>query len=320
MITPHLTALPHGITCIDTGLSRPRMVAAYLLQHGGRAAIIETGVANTVPRILNALSNRGVAPADVQYVIPTHVHLDHAGGAGALMQLFPEARLVVHTRGARHMIDPAKLWAGSVEVYGEDMLDRVYGRPVPVDESRVIVAGDGHELEIAGRVLKFIDTPGHARHHFSVWDETSRGFFSGDTFGISYRETDSARGAFLMPTTTPVQFDPPAWHASIDRYLTFVPERMFLTHFGMVEGVTTLADALRRGLDDYVAIAEKLATAPDRATKMQAALMQYTLDGLRAHRCPLPEPALRGMLASDMELNARGLDVWLGNRVPRAIF
>ncbi len=311
MITPHLTALPHGITCIDTGLFRPRMAAAYLLQHGGSAAIIETGVTNTVPRILNALSNRGVAAGDVQYVIPTHVHLDHAGGAGALMQAFPNAQLVAHPRGARHLIDPAKLWAGSVDVYGEDRLERVYGRPVPVDGARVIVAGEGHELELAGRVLKFIDTPGHARHHFSVWDATSRGFFSGDTFGISYRETDSERGAFLMPTTTPVQFDPPAWHTSIDRYLTFQPERMYLTHFGMVEDVIALADSLRQGLEDYVAIAAQLAAEPDRVKKMETALMQYTLKGLRAHRCPLPEPTLRGLLTMDMALNAQGLDRYL---------
>lgn len=313
MITPHLTTLSHGITCIDTGLFRPRMAASYLVQHGGTAAIIETGVTNTVPRILNALSNRGVAPADVLYVIPTHVHLDHAGGAGALMQAFPTAQLVVHPRGVRHMIDPSKLWAGSVEVYGEDKLERVYGRPVPVDEARVIVADDGHEVELAGRVLKFMDTPGHARHHFSVWDEASRGFFSGDTFGISYRETDSALGAFMMPTTTPVQFDPPAWHASIGRYLTFKPERMFLTHFSMVENVTALADMLRRGLDAYVAIAESLAGEPEREKKLTAALMLHTLAELRTHRCPLPEPTLRGLLTMDMELNARGLDRWLEN-------
>lgn len=314
MITPHLTALPHGITCIDTGLFRPRMAASYLLQHGGKAAIIETGVTNTVPRILNALGNRGVAREDVLFVIPTHVHLDHAGGAGALMREFPDARLVVHPRGARHMIDPSKLWAGSVDVYGEDMLERVYGRPVPVDEARVVVAGDGHEVELAGRVLTFIDTPGHARHHFSVWDETSRGFFSGDTFGISYRETDSDRGAYLMPTTTPVQFDPPAWHASIDRYLSFRPERMFLTHFSMVENVMVLAEALRRGLDAYVAISEKLAAEPDRKKKLEMALLEHTLRDLREHRCPLPEPTLRGLLKLDMELNAQGLDIWLASR------
>ena len=314
MITPHLTALPFGITCIDTGLFRPRMAAAYLLQHNGKAAMVETGVTNTVPRILNALSNRDVAPEDVLFVIPTHVHLDHAGGAGALMQRFPNARLIVHPRGARHMTDPARLWAGSVEVYGEDMLDRVYGRPLPVDTERLIIAADGFEIDLAGRPLNFIDTPGHARHHFSVYDETSRGFFSGDTFGISYRETDSAQGAFMMPTTTPVQFDPEAWHQSLDRYLTFKPERMYLTHFSMVEGIPALAGALHRALDDYVTMACQFAQDEKRDQKLRAALLQYTLNGLRRHNCPLPEPTLRGLLDLDMNLNTQGLGIWLDSQ------
>ena len=311
MITPHLTALPFGITCIDTGLFRPRMAACYLLQHNGKAAIIETGVTNTVPRVLNALSNKDVAPADVLFVIPTHVHLDHAGGAGALMHQFPNARLIIHPRGARHMIDPSRLWTGSMDVYGEDLLDRVYGRPVPVDEARVTIAADGFETDLAGRVLKFIDTPGHARHHFSVYDEMSRGFFSGDTFGISYRETDSAQGAFMLPTTTPVQFDPQAWHQSLDRYLTFKPARMYLTHFSMVEGIPALADALRRAIDEYAIMGRKLAHEENRDQKLKAALLQYTLDGLRRHQCPLPEPTLRGLLDMDMALNTQGLEVWL---------
>jgi glyoxylase-like metal-dependent hydrolase (beta-lactamase superfamily II) len=311
VITPHLTTLPAGITCIDTGLFRPRLAAAYLLQHQGKAAIIETGVTNTVPRVMNALSNKGVAPEDVLFVIPTHVHLDHAGGAGALMQKFPNARLIVHPRGARHMIDPSKLWAGSVDVYGEDMLERAYGRPVPVEETRVTMADDGFELDMAGRMFKFIDTPGHARHHFSIYDEMSRGFFSGDTFGMSYRETDSALGAFMLPTTTPVQFDPEAWHHSLDRYLTFKPERMYLTHFSMVEGIPALAAALHRALDDYVAMARRFAQDEKRSQKLRAALLQYTLEGLRAHQCPLPEPTLRGLLDMDMNLNTQGLGIWL---------
>lgn len=311
MITPHLTSLPFGITCIDTGLIRPRMAAAYLLQHNGKAAIIETGATSTVPRVLNALRNRDVAAEDVLYVIPTHVHLDHAGGAGALLREFPNARMIVHPRGARHLIDPAKLWAGSVAVYGEQKLEQAYGRPVPVAEERVVDAPDGFELDIAGRVLRFLDTPGHARHHFSVYDDMSRGFFSGDTFGISYRETDSAQGAFIMPTTTPVQFDPPAWHASLDRYLTFNPQRMFLTHFAMVEDIVALAGHLRRALDDYVSIALRYKDDEARFLKLKSSLLQHALDGLRAHRCPLPEPALRGLLEMDMDLNAQGLEVWL---------
>jgi glyoxylase-like metal-dependent hydrolase (beta-lactamase superfamily II) len=314
MIAPHLIPLPAGITCIDTGLFRPRMAAAYLLQHKDKAAIVETGVTNTVPRVLNALRNRDVSFEDVLYVIPTHVHLDHAGGTGKLMQEFPNARLVIHPRGARHLIDPSKLWAGSMEVYGEDTLERIYGRPVPVAKERVIEAPDGFELDVAGRMLKFIDTAGHARHHFSVYDEQSRGFFTGDTFGVSYRETDSERGAFMIPTTTPVQFDPQAWHASLDRYLSFRPQRMFLTHFAMVENIEMLTGSLRRALDDYVAIALSFRDQAARREKLKAALLTYSLNGLREHRCPLPEPALRGLLEMDMDLNAQGLEVWLASR------
>jgi glyoxylase-like metal-dependent hydrolase (beta-lactamase superfamily II) len=182
---------------------------------------------------------------------------------------------------------------------------------VPVDAARVMQAPEGFELNMAGRVLKFIDTAGHARHHFSVYDELSGGFFSGDTFGVSYRETDSARGAYIMPTTTPVQFDPQAWHASLDRYLAFRPQRMFLTHFGMVEGVDVLASHLHRALDDYVAIALRFRDDDAPFAKMKSALLQYELDGLRTHHCPLPEPALRGLLEMDVDLNAQGLEVWL---------
>lgn len=311
MITRHIVDLPFGITGIDVFLFRPRLAACYLIRGGDQYGLVESGTTNSVPIILNALKYKGVAPEDLLYVMPTHVHLDHAGGAGALMQHFPNARLVIHPKGARHMADPTKLWEGASAVYGEDTLDRTYGRLVPVDERRMIIANDGFELDLDGRKLLFIDTPGHARHHYSIWDSQSHGFFSGDTFGMSYQELDSDKGAFMIPTTTPVQFDPEAWNRTLYRYLEYKPQRMFQTHFSMVEDVGRLTDDLRSAIGEYVRIALRYAGAGDRHAAIKSELMDFTLAQLREQRCLLPEPARRGLLDLDMELNAQGLDVWL---------
>ena len=303
--------LPGEVTCIDTGLFGPRVVSAYLVEGGGEYAIIETGATKTVPRIMEVLAQLDVPADAIRYVIPTHVHLDHAGGAGELLRRCENATLIVHPRGARHMIDPSKLWAGAAAVYGEAELIGKYGRPVPVDESRMVVAEDGFALDLGGRRLLFIDTPGHARHHFSVWDDTSRGFFTGDTFGVSYRQTDSDRGAFIMPTTTPVQFDPDAWHGTLDRYASFNPERMFLTHYAMVEDVQRLGAELRKGLDFYSVTARECAQLGDRFEAIKLRLVDYTLAGLADHGCGLSDADMREAIEMDMELNAQGLEVWL---------
>src|SRR5262249_17777750 len=188
-----------------------------------------------------ALSQKNLSVDAVDYVILTHVHLDHAGGAGALMRELPNARAVVHPRGVRHMIDPSQLIAGATAVYGAEEIDRSYGTLVPIPAERIITADDGHAVDLAGRELLCIDTPGHARHHLSVWDARSRAFFPGDTFGLSYREFDTDQGAFILPTTTPVQFDPAALHASIERMLSYGPEQMFLTHYSRVSDLPRLA-------------------------------------------------------------------------------
>ncbi len=224
--------MPSSITCVDTGYFRPRLAACYLIEQGDQAAFVDTGTSRTTPRLLELLRIRSIVPESVAYVMPTHVHLDHAGGAGALMSQLPNAKLVVHPRGARHMIDPSKLIAGAKAVYGDAAFRERFGEIIAVPEERVVIANDGFTLDLNGRSLLFLDTPGHARHHYSIFDGISKGFFTGDVFGLSYREFDTAAGAFIFPTTTPVQFDPDAWHASLDRLLSYAPELMFLTHFG----------------------------------------------------------------------------------------
>ncbi|HEX4895797.1 MAG TPA: MBL fold metallo-hydrolase [Solimonas sp.] len=309
-LPPH-HAYDHGVHRLDTLQERPGLAACYYLERDGEGAFIEAGTAHGVPRLLAWLDARGIARERVRYVIPTHVHLDHAGGVGVLMRALPNARLVAHPRGARHLIDPSKLIAGASAVYGAEAVQAMYGEIAPVPQARVIVADDGHRLALGQGELQFVDSPGHARHHFSIWDAVSRGFFTGDTFGLSYREFDGPAGPFLFPTTTPVQFEPEAWYGTLDRYLSFQPERMFLTHFGEVREVPRLAAELRAGLQRYVAIGQRLKAAPDRHTALIEALMQDALSCLRAQGNALPEAQVRALLAFDMELNAQGLGVWL---------
>lgn len=306
-----MTDFDHGISAIDTGFCRPRFDASHLIVEAGRAAFVDTGTNASVPALLDALAAKGLTPADVDWVILTHVHLDHAGGAGALLERLPGARLAVHPRGARHMIDPARLVAGAAAVYGEDEVRRTYGDLVPVPPERVVEAGDGHQVDLAGRALLCLDTPGHAYHHLCVWDARSRAFFTGDTFGLSYREFDSPRGALIVPTTTPVQFDPEALKASIRRLLAYRPAAMYLTHYSRVEDVERLGRDLIEQIDAMVAIAGAHAEAVDRHARIVDDLAALYLPRAVAHGSPLEQARMRELLAMDLELNAQGLEVWL---------
>ncbi|AGA34979.1 Beta-lactamase related protein [Thioalkalivibrio nitratireducens DSM 14787] len=304
--------LDRGITMIDAQLFRQGQVSTYLIVEDGRAAFVETGTAHSVPALLWVLERKGVPREHVDFVIPTHVHLDHAGGAGALLRQLPNARLVIHPRGARHMIDPAKLNAGAAAVYGEGEMNRLFGQVVPVPAERVIEAADGDEVDLNGRRLRFLDTPGHARHHFCVVDETGDGIFTGDTFGLSYRWFDTGRGPFVLPTTTPVQFDPEALHASVGRLVAQGLNYMYLTHYSRVGDLHRLQRDLHELIDRYVEMARAHADAgPSRHQRLCDDMMQMLLVRLRDHGCTLPEARIRELLGPDVDLNVQGLEVWL---------
>ncbi|HMM65677.1 MAG TPA: MBL fold metallo-hydrolase [Dokdonella sp.] len=301
----------HGITAIDTGFNRPRFDASHLMIERGRAAFIDVGTNYSIPALLAELDARGVGRDAVDYVIVTHVHLDHAGGAGEIMRQLPNARLAVHPRGAPHMINPARLVASASSVYGAEEVRRTYGELVPVPAGRILEIRDEAVIDFAGRPLRCLDTPGHARHHFSVWDERSRAFFPGDTFGLSYREFDTDRGAFILPTTTPVQFDPVALKGSIARMLLFRPAAMFLTHYSRVDDVERLGRDLFMQIDAMVAIAEALSGNADRHERIKDGLAELYLGRAEAHGCAMSQERMRELLASDIELNAQGLEIWL---------
>ena len=311
MSAPTIDQLPHGITVVDTGFQRPGFAASFIIRQGDKAAFVDAGNNAAVPHLLAGLTAVGLTPQDVSHVIVTHVHLDHAGGAGRLMAACPNATLVAHPRAARHMVDPSALWAGAAGVYGEDYMHATYGELVPVPQERVLVTSDGFVLDFDGRPLLFLDTPGHARHHHCVWDQTSRGWFTGDTHGLSYPEFVSGTGRYILPTTTPVQFDPVAAHTSLDRLQAQHPASLYLTHFGRVAYDPALTDLLRRQLDSMVEISRRHASLTGREREDAIAADLRELYVAEAAAVGVDLPALGSLLDLDVTLNAQGLGVWL---------
>ena len=309
-----LSRHPDGITAVDTEYLHPGHAAAHLIQHGGRAAFVDVGTNDSVPYLLAALRELDVPPEAVDYVLLTHVHLDHAGGAGRLMRLLPNALCVLHPRGAPHMIDPGRLIAGSQAVYGPERFARLYGTIEPVAAERVRITRDGERLGLAGREFEILHTPGHALHHQVFVDHAHRCVFTGDTFGISYRELDSPAGAFITPTTTPTQFDPGQMCASIDRLLALAPEAMYLMHYSRVTDVPRLGESLKQQVRQLERIARQSASAADRHGAIREALWQLWRELAHRHGCPVGEARLAALLAGDLELNTQGLVHWLDTR------
>ncbi|PID48850.1 MAG: MBL fold metallo-hydrolase [Proteobacteria bacterium] len=312
--------LGNDIYCIETELLRPGLASCYLVRSGDAAAFVDTGTYNSIPNLMQTLREIGMTTEQVKYVIPTHVHLDHAGGAGELMRLCPNATLVVHQKGAPHMIDPHKLIAGATAVYGESEFAKHYGTLVSVAAERVITPADGETLDLNGRTLQCFDTPGHANHHHCIFDHTTRSFFTGDTFGISYREFDSDEGAWLFATTTPVAFDPEGWDNSLQKMMAQQPQAMYLTHYGRIDNVKRMESMLRDSLKVMVetALAEEQQADEGRQQRIYQRILDSMVKDAQAKASPLDEAKARELLAFDADLNAQGLEVWLKRRAKAA--
>jgi glyoxylase-like metal-dependent hydrolase (beta-lactamase superfamily II) len=311
--------LEFGITCFDAGYVEPGLACFYLMEQDGEYAVLETGTSHSVPLLQRFLRDRDIRPEQIRYVIPTHVHLDHAGGAGAMMALFPAAQLLVHPRGARHMADPQRLVAAAIDVYGQALFDTLYGVVQPVDAARIWSMQDGETVLLAGRPLRFVHTRGHAEHHFCVWDEMSRGWFSGDMFGVSYPWCRFPEGNFVLPSTTPSQFDPEAYLSSLQTLASYRPLRMYLTHSAVLQYSPAVAELLQRQISDYCAIATEhftalsagnLAECDTAIHALQQRLSDYTIGLCQQIKRCVGRDELRNRLAFDMQLNAQGLRVW----------
>jgi glyoxylase-like metal-dependent hydrolase (beta-lactamase superfamily II) len=308
---------PNGITAVDTDYIRPGLAAAHVIEQAGRAAFVDVGTNHSVPLLLAALAQLGIAPGAVDFVFLTHVHLDHAGGAGALLRELPNARAVVHPRGAPHLTEPAKLVSASIAVYGESLYRSLYGDIVPVPRERVILMQDEQRIELAGRELLLLNTPGHALHHYSILDVAHANVFTGDTFGLSYRELDTEAGPFVVPTTTPTQFDPEQLIASIRRLLAYAPRAAYLMHYSRITGLERIGESLQSQIRELAAIARRHASAPDRAAAVRAAMRTLWIELARLHGIVQPAARVDAILDKDLELNTQGLVAWLDRTAAR---
>ena len=314
-MTIDLIDYQHGVSALDSGFFRKRLDAIHFIIEDGHAAIVDTGINASVPLVLEALSAKGLRPVDVDYIFLTHIHLDHAGGASQLMRLLPNAKLVVHPRGARHMADPSKLWAATVEVYGLETATRNYGAIIPIAQERIIEAPHQFTLDFRGRSFTFYDTPGHAKHQVAIRDARSGHLFVGDTCGLAYTEVETDGKRYAFPTSSPSQFEPEALHRSLDLISALHPQALYLTHYAQIHDVPRIIEDLHRLIDAHTDMARAVAATGAQGVQRQARLMdgmaQIILGERDRHGWKLSDDETLEVFVIDHELNAQGLGIWL---------
>lgn len=303
------------IYTVDALYFQPELASIHLIREKDRIAIVDTGTQYSVPQIKSTLDELGLSFSNVDLVILTHIHLDHAGGASSLMDLCENAQLIVHPKGARHMADPSKLIAGASAVYGEERYAKLYGEIGSIDATRMVEPADGETIDLAGRPLTFIDTPGHANHHHCIIDSKTNSVFTGDTLGVSYRALRDEQYAFLMPTTTPVQFDPQALHESIDKVMSHNPAMLYLTHYSALQPTANLIAGLHEQIDDFVMLTQQVDEIDcDFGETLEMELTDYLVTRCINEVSHIDEATALHWLKLDARLNAQGLTFWWKNK------
>ncbi|AEJ43015.1 MBL fold metallo-hydrolase [Alicyclobacillus acidocaldarius] len=302
---PQPVEIARGVFLIDLmELGMRYRTCAYLVRDR-EPLLIETGSARSHDALLAGLRALGLTPTDLAYVAVTHVHLDHAGGAGQFMKLAPQAKLLVHPRGARHLIDPSRLYQGAREVYGE-RLDQLFGPLEPVPAEQVQAMPHESELVIGERRLQFLDAPGHASHHFAIVDPVSNGIFTGDSAGLRFvKGFTGFPYEFVMPSTSPVDFDPEAVHRTCEMFAKLPMETVYQAHFGpspkdeALRETVYYADRFRelieRTFDDH--------PSPEALVQAQADIVRERLGELGLDASVFRPQAIQ----LDLTLNALGL-------------
>ncbi len=304
------TSLNDDLVLIDTlHAQTPQAVGVYLLR-GRRPALIESGATARLETLLQGIREAGVDPQDLQALAVTHIHLDHAGAAGALVRAIPHLTVYVHPVGAPHLIDPTRLVASAGRLYGDD-LPRLFGEIVPVPAEHIQILQDGDAVELGSRRLTAIDTPGHARHHHAYWDPQARDLFAGDIAGVALPGS-----RYVRAPTPPPEFDLPTWHASLARLRTLRPRRLLLTHFGGHEWTDALLGQLDAHLD---AVVERVRVALAEGLDEEAIIEQMTSAARREMEAVTGSRySARDETISSIRLNVKGITRYLTSQSTQA--
>jgi len=245
----------HLIDGHDLGIKE--RTGIYVIQEE-EITIVETSASPSIKYVKEGLKALGISLDEVKYIIVTHIHLDHAGGAGLLIQECPNAKVVVHPKGARHLADPSRLIAGAKAVYG-DKFSALFEPILPINEDRLLVKGEGDKLTIGPNCqLEFLDTPGHANHHFSIYDPISNGMFTGDTVGVRYEQLIPDGVQLFLPSTSPNQFSPEAMKRAIDRFKKMQLDVIYFGHYGMAKEPNEVYRQVSNWLEIYVNEAKRV--------------------------------------------------------------
>ena len=306
-------ALPHlqdTVALIDCHYLAPEHVAAFLMVHEGRGAFVDNGVTSSVPYLLDAAAQKGLAPRDIEYIIVTHVHLDHAGGTSALLDACPNATVLAHERAARHIIDPSRLIKGSMAVYGEEFFKRVFGNIHGCDPGRVRAVADGETIDWRGRGLRFHYTLGHCSHHAVIHDLETNGLFTGDALGICHFRLQTGHRPFVFAAATPTEFDVPGAKEALQIIVNTGCERLFVSHYGQFEGVQPFVDSAAEALDRCQAILDEAIPSGLEGEALQAFVEERVRAAIDAHlvSCGVTTtPAMREALEVDVRLDTAGI-------------
>jgi glyoxylase-like metal-dependent hydrolase (beta-lactamase superfamily II) len=277
-----------------------KVIASFLLLGGGSAAIVETGPTSCLDHLRGGLEANGVSPGDVREVLLTHIHLDHAGASGHLAELLPNATFYVHGLGYPHLADPSKLVKSATRIYGERM-DELWGEARPVPEERLVVLGDGEEVEVAGGRLVAHDTPGHAYHHLAYLEPDSGSLFAGDVAGIRLPGQ-----SYVRPPTPPPEIDVEAWVRSIENIRKIDPATLHPTHFGSYDDVDRHLSELEQRLQDWLLFVEGRTDEGASREEISEELKMKGDAEMLAEGAP-PEESERYDLAGNYEMLTAGI-------------
>jgi len=287
----------------DLGLEQ--RTGSYIIMEQ-QLTIIETGPSPSVEHVKQGLNELGISLDEVRYIIVTHIHLDHAGGAGLLVQDCPNATLIVHPKGARHLADPSRLIAGARAVYG-DQFDDLFNPIVPVPEHRIDIKTEGDRLKIGPDcTLEFWDTPGHAKHHFGIYDPVSNGFFAGDTAGIRYVQLVEDGIDFYLPSTSPNQFDPEAMKASIERMQRQQLDVLYFGHFGAAHNPDAALEQVLEWLELFVEQGVAAYRQEESADQLAKRLLAPVMAQLAEKDVKQPHRVMP-YIEMDLQVSAQGL-------------